>query len=964
MAVYITSADEGLSASTWYRSEEYQLPLEILGVWEDALATTVATQVLSFANNCNLHGVVLLMWFNGNTRPVKVTLQENTGSWVDRVSVELSYTEMLSYADAPLCYYCWVPFVFASPYAVTTAANTWRLQVEKGSGGTGNPYVEYKDSGKTQMVRACITDAATGVPGASDAAMVMHTITMDQSWALGPLEQDSGSTWALFLANGGVLQLEDPPAASYTLTLTGMWQIGGDAQFLVGTEIAPVPASEQFNLVFDGPGAGKMYGTDPAYVSYRRYRLGELRFYGESPDIIWTKLAAAASSGQPVIELEDDVSADWQAGDTVYVCGAYYADSEAATILSVVGTTVTLTGNLSKSYYAGMPVYLTTDTCYGVKVTATAGGTFRYSWYDRSALVLSGVYYNTSATQGQMTLYDGGLREDTRLDHCFFDGHSLSCGQAIKTFAHYLTHVVFDRHNAYSVLGSFSNLWACVFEDVLFVRSSYSATRANVSFAGCNDLVLDNVLHAAMRNTTAQYAFGFSTTTRLTATNLAAWCMGNYGVVLGSLNGSTIDGLMINGALVAGLRMTNCVKVEIAGINLSPESGTDVLMDFVEGYSTDVLIRAPDGVVSVDTTELTNMLPGTLVGIHDFSGDGGDDHRNYLPAGIIRSSGTGLTDTTCHTGGFAVRFEPLSDSDNLEWSFTIPTGDLTDLTMFIGVWCKINNAAYYGGTHQLPRLTVDYDDGTTAYAEAAESTDWQLLTVPFTPTTDFPRITVTLSGRTDATGSDAYVYWDDFSIAFPPNTTLDLGSMDLWASAMPVTPPIAIPISVGTLASAVWEVLRSEHTTAGSFGAVDEWAGAIDEATIRSAVGLAAANLDTQLAALQTDLDNPSQYKADVSALATAAGLTATEAAVLLAIAGISSITADDVLDEPVEDEGGAHELTLREIQRILLAFAAGKASGGGTTAIAFRDQADSKDRIAGTVDAQGNRTAVTVDGS
>jgi predicted DNA-binding ArsR family transcriptional regulator len=46
--------------------------------------------------------------------------------------------------------------------------------------------------------------------------------------------------------------------------------------------------------------------------------------------------------------------------------------------------------------------------------------------------------------------------------------------------------------------------------------------------------------------------------------------------------------------------------------------------------------------------------------------------------------------------------------------------------------------------------------------------------------------------------------------------------------------------------------------------------GTVDEATIRSAVGLASANLDTQLSGIQTDLDNPSQYKADVSGLAPA----------------------------------------------------------------------------------------------
>lgn len=56
--------------------------------------------------------------------------------------------------------------------------------------------------------------------------------------------------------------------------------------------------------------------------------------------------------------------------------------------------------------------------------------------------------------------------------------------------------------------------------------------------------------------------------------------------------------------------------------------------------------------------------------------------------------------------------------------------------------------------------------------------------------------------------------------------------------------------------------------------------------------------------------------------------------------------------------------LTLRNIIRILLAALAGKSTGGGTASVAFRDVADGIDRIDATVTVNGNRTAVTLDGS
>lgn len=62
-----------------------------------------------------------------------------------------------------------------------------------------------------------------------------------------------------------------------------------------------------------------------------------------------------------------------------------------------------------------------------------------------------------------------------------------------------------------------------------------------------------------------------------------------------------------------------------------------------------------------------------------------------------------------------------------------------------------------------------------------------------------------------------------------------------------------------------------------------------------------------------------------------------------------------------VDDVDG---LTLEEALKIILSKTAGIASGGGTTSIAFRDQGDTKNVITMTVDANGNRSAVTVDGT
>jgi len=84
-----------------------------------------------------------------------------------------------------------------------------------------------------------------------------------------------------------------------------------------------------------------------------------------------------------------------------------------------------------------------------------------------------------------------------------------------------------------------------------------------------------------------------------------------------------------------------------------------------------------------------------------------------------------------------------------------------------------------------------------------------------------------------------------------------------------------------------------------------------------------------------------------------------TDAEMDAAFAALNDISVADVLAGTVEGS-----LTLQQVLRLALAALAGKSTGGGTTTVTFRDNADSKARITATVDASGNRTAMTLDGS
>jgi hypothetical protein len=95
--------------------------------------------------------------------------------------------------------------------------------------------------------------------------------------------------------------------------------------------------------------------------------------------------------------------------------------------------------------------------------------------------------------------------------------------------------------------------------------------------------------------------------------------------------------------------------------------------------------------------------------------------------------------------------------------------------------------------------------------------------------------------------------------------------------------------------------------------------------------------------------------------------------AISLAVSGIEADTNDLQSRVPAALESGRiaatisadiveGSVTYQEALRLANAANAGKLSGAGTTDVTIRDLADTKDRVAATVDASGNRTAVTLD--
>lgn len=130
---------------------------------------------------------------------------------------------------------------------------------------------------------------------------------------------------------------------------------------------------------------------------------------------------------------------------------------------------------------------------------------------------------------------------------------------------------------------------------------------------------------------------------------------------------------------------------------------------------------------------------------------------------------------------------------------------------------------------------------------------------------------------------------------------------------------------------------------------------------IRTAVGLASANLDTQLGAIDDLLDTEIaaiKAKTDLIPAAPASTTNITAAAGIALSAGERTTLANAILDLA---DGATTNYTLREALEVMLAVLAGKLSGAATATITIRDVNDTKNVVVATTTASGDRTAVTI---
>ena len=99
---------------------------------------------------------------------------------------------------------------------------------------------------------------------------------------------------------------------------------------------------------------------------------GELEFYGNPPDTIWTRLTETAAAGATQIKVAEAV--DWKVDDQLIIAPSYSGrkEDEKVTITAISGTTITFTPALQYEHYGAAGTTLSNN--YGTLDARSAVG--------------------------------------------------------------------------------------------------------------------------------------------------------------------------------------------------------------------------------------------------------------------------------------------------------------------------------------------------------------------------------------------------------------------------------------------------------------------------------------------------------------------------------------------------------------------------------------------------------------
>lgn len=778
--------------------------------------------------------------------------------WTIRTDSTLTYSQICGSQTNRVGVYI-VPFDFSPVYAVDTNANKWRINFIQTGGTTGTWIINCSNHSATiaNLFHIAYTDTNATFVSGSDTPCVRHYLTIDQTAtfegtaATGTDYGGASNRYACIVfsnpgnpapADVSYLKWQNAPAAAYDLTIKGRICLASYSGFRVGTAASPIPNAQQARIL-TSTNAGGIYsiGDGP-----RSAENSSLFLYGAKPTYRKSTVNGTALAGQKIVNTDD--STGWSVGNKVFYgkMATDAAPTTSNTINAIAGTQITLTNNLSHDLLDDGVIFV--EQGYGIELIGTSSFRFNFFCYSFANSVIDGVrMYEPAGKWGRQTQYsqnyppDAGnysaiTISDVVIDGTYAGGITVTTPNVgglsvLRVYSNLICHAGFISGAEYTSsfpcgsttyqdciqVGASSNLFATVIDGIM-----YGTPCKNLTISGNKtyNVVINQYPYWRINGQSITISNNEFYSVKTTGTSAAYGCIGFETTVGVVCSGNTFN------------RCTTAYSQVASAFMLSGSSNGDTFgnltantQDLQIGLSAFIQLQfnTPLSNVNFLTTNYNQCLAPSRVAVVSENNTANKD-TVYFPWGTLTKTGGSLADTTTRLGsGYAWKLTPTqtNGTDLFTWPGSdnankqvIPSGNLKNKSPAVGIWVKINNAAYYAGTHTKPTLVINYDNGTTVEVAATATTSWQRLAVSFTPLTTYGQYSWYLKAATDATGTNRDFYVDDFQNTYP-NATVELGNLDLSANGEPVFPPVALNI----ISSAVgWDQRAADFNTDGTFG--------------------------------------------------------------------------------------------------------------------------------------------------
>lgn len=772
---------------------------------------------------------------------LRVRLQENTGAWVDRLTFTAPMSNWIPDTDHPR-FNGIIDCRFSSTYPITTASNTWRISLDLVSGDA----VFEVFIASLPFAFSCPYIDSTVTLTSSDTLFLTDRIEVDQDLTFSSkdisygfqLGKDTSSWWwsvwscspRLDLGNETTPQIYVPStvAGDYTTTFNGSFFVSSySTNYLAGEDSDnPIPLGRIHTIQFIGNTNARRHQflNESVGSPISPGKMGGVELYGEVPNPITARFSETALEAQPVIKVVGDVTSVWSIGDHIMIGGAQFSATqinqdaiyneykEIQNLSFVAGvTTITCTTNLTKNYYydsdlpgvVGLverPVVLTNDTpvaSWRPRHYLTGG------FWKFKGVQLKDVYWieceeiNTedfSAVQlaANATMFDGCTFENSygawtdNNDAYFIISNSVVASDEATLFPPALLTAYRTRN--LQINGNY------------LIGRMYTGLRINYVQ---NGEIYNNHFNARVGieifNSVGVHLYGNefyreSCALYLRTLNDGLFEDNLFRYITGS---STIAPDYDSGPLGCYFYAKDYVSTG----NKSYRDDADDSFSYVfQGQNSyvkhifyDVALGTAwlDDVVHEAGASRNDWFHGTEVVFHNM-GELAGHCKHYKARGYVESCGEGLPDTTAHTTGpgkKSWRLWPYFIDWQTSLTWKVPVG-VANEEVEISIWVKLNSTNYAAGVYDPPKFRI-YGVGVSGASTEAEAsvatTDWQQIEVSGTPT-ETGDLYLECSIKTDAVGSDGYVYWDDVLVGY--QSPMNFGGLDEISNGIFIIPTI------------------------------------------------------------------------------------------------------------------------------------------------------------------------------